>query len=261
MDYKPINAMKGRLASFTLAIALILPCGVIAPVYGLNVDLSSYLVRVSSGFDGSQMLLFGSAPQDGGDLVVIVKGPPHDVVIRHQGRVLGLNAIDKSLRFENITSFYAFALSDSHLLDSLSEATKQRYQIGLNNLILNNKPRLANRNDASYHEFSQGLLRLKTANGTYQPQPLPIERRGDNLFRVTINFPGNVPIGTYSVETLLIHDGEILQAQVNPLYISKVGLNSKIFYLAHRYPALFGLAAIAGAMLAGLIAHRLFRGK
>ena len=83
--------------------------------------------------------------------------------------------------------------------------------------------------------------------------------RGQRLFRTSVFFPANVPIGQYVIETLLARNGEIVSAQTTPLFISKIGAGADIFRIANTYPALHGLVAILIAVLAGLGGNWLFR--
>ena len=74
-----------------------------------------------------------------------------------------------------------------------------------------------------------------------------------------ISRPTNVPTGTYTVEVLLVRDGEVISAQSTPLYVSKIGVLAEIFGFAHDYAAFYGLFAILFAVLAGLGANAAFR--
>jgi hypothetical protein len=68
-----------------------------------------------------------------------------------------------------------------------------------------------------------------------------------------------VPTGSYDIRVLLIRDGEIASAQTVPLQVSKSGIDALVYEFAHRQSAAYGLIAILGALLAGWIAHLVFR--
>jgi hypothetical protein len=61
------------------------------------------------------------------------------------------------------------------------------------------------------------------------------------------------------VEVLLVREGAVVSAQTTPLVISKIGIGADIFEYAHRRAFLYGLATVAMALLAGWIAHLVFR--
>jgi uncharacterized protein (TIGR02186 family) len=82
---------------------------------------------------------------------------------------------------------------------------------------------------------------------------------GNRLFRTRITLPANVPTGTYQVQVFLIQDGRVVSGQTTPLSVSKVGGEAVVFDFAHNQPALYGLIAIALALVAGWMAHLAFR--
>ena len=63
----------------------------------------------------------------------------------------------------------------------------------------------------------------------------------------------------YFVEIYLFRDGDVASAEIVPLSISKVGLGAEIYDFAHNLAPLYGLLAIALAVLAGLGAEAAFR--
>jgi hypothetical protein len=71
--------------------------------------------------------------------------------------------------------------------------------------------------------------------------------------------PANVPVGTYTIETLLVQGGEVVSAQTTPLFVNKEGFGAQVFRAAHRYSAYYGLAAIFIAGFAGFSANWVFR--
>jgi uncharacterized protein (TIGR02186 family) len=82
---------------------------------------------------------------------------------------------------------------------------------------------------------------------------------GRKLFRTTIHFPANVPVGTYSVLVYVVRDGQIVGSQTHPLVINKTGVEAEVFDFAHRQSAFYGLIAVAVAAFAGWGAGLIFR--
>jgi len=68
-----------------------------------------------------------------------------------------------------------------------------------------------------------------------------------------------VPVGTYTIETLLVRDGEVVGAQTTPLFVNKEGFGAQVYRAAHLYAAFYGIAAVIIAALAGLAANWAFR--
>jgi uncharacterized protein (TIGR02186 family) len=82
---------------------------------------------------------------------------------------------------------------------------------------------------------------------------------GERLFRTTIEFPTNVPTGTYLVQVFLVRDRDVVSGQTTPLVVSKVGIDADVFGFAGRQPALYGAIAVVTAMVAGWLASLPFR--
>ena len=220
----------------------------------LIADLDSHLVAITAGFTGTELLLFGSI-QTEGDVVVVVSGPKQDVTVRRKDRVAGIWINRDSVEFTSVPSFYRVATTAQEGLDLPSSALR-RHQIGIQNIRMRGPAgAMADQVDT----FEEALLRNKTTVGHYDPIPGVVERRGGRLFRTSVLIPANVPIGTYTVETLLVQDGRVISAQTTPLFVNKEGFSAQIFRQAHLHPMLYGIVAIFLAGFAGLAANWAFR--
>jgi uncharacterized protein (TIGR02186 family) len=219
----------------------------------LIADLSNHLIAITTGFAGTDVLMFGAT--DGpGDIIVTVRGPLTDVSVRRKERVAGIWVNRDSLTFGLVPSFYAVA-SSRPIEELLTPEMLQRQQVGENNLALI-------RPDArptKVEEFRLALLRVKEAQGLYSPRLGKVSFLGNQLFRTELHFPSNVPIGNYLVEVMLIRDGRLASAQTTPLVISKTGVGAEIYQFAHTQSLVYGVAAILAALLCGWIAYLVFR--
>src|SRR6516164_10442445 len=122
-----------RLAcrSFVLVAALLF-CAPPARAQGLVADLTSHLIAITTGFTGASVVLFGAT--DGpGDVVVAVRGPDRQIMVRRKSRVAGIWVNTEELIFANVPSFYAMAASRP-LKEIISPATAAFYRLGIANL-------------------------------------------------------------------------------------------------------------------------------
>lgn len=223
----------------------------------LVADLSKHLVAITTGFAGTDVLLFGAT--DGpGDVVLVVRGPEQPVMVRKKDKVAGLIwANTESVAFEGVPSFYKVAASRD-FADFLPEGLRERHRIGTDNLDL----RLAEDEDITPAEraaFREALVRLKTESGLYLQKEDGVRMLANRLFRSELYFPSNVPTGTYMVEVYLVREGEVVSAEITPLVISKVGIGAEIFHFAYNQSVLYGFAAIALAVAAGWLAGVIYR--
>jgi uncharacterized protein (TIGR02186 family) len=220
----------------------------------LIADLSSHLIAITTGFAGTELLLFG-ATEGEGDVVVIVRGPESETSVRRKARVAGIWINRDEMRFSGAPSFYRVAASKP-LAEFVPQALRQRHQIGTDAL------RIQALDEASADEiasFRQGLVLNKEAQKLYDPELGRVAFLGPRLFRTRIVFPANVPTGAYSVEVLLVRGGQVIGAQTTPMFVSKVGIGADIYDFAHDWAAIYGLIAIFLAAFAGWAAGAIFR--
>lgn len=240
-----------------LLIAFLLLCG--APAKAQDVplvaDLANHLVAITTGFSGTDVLLFG-ATNGPGDIVVVVRGPTTDEVVRRKGRFGPIWANSSAVAFHDVPSYYRIA-SNRPLDEFVPEGLLESRQIGIDNL------RLTSTDDASLEQmaaFREGLVRLKAAQNLYAQGVGDITLMSNRLFRTELHFPANVPTGTYTVEVYLFRDGQITSAEIVPLAISKIGIGADIFDFAHgRLAFLYGVLVVALAAGAGWTAGAVFR--
>jgi uncharacterized protein (TIGR02186 family) len=237
-----------------LALAAVPPLGGSACGEPLVADLTSHLIGITGAFTGASVVLFGAT--DGpGDVVVVVRGPEHDVAVRRKRRVAGIWVNAKEEIFAGVPSFYSVA--SSRPLDAIATPTV-----------------------LGFNEFGLDYLRLKLTRGSLREEDMPfrdalietqqrervfaetvgkIDFLGDRLFSTTLRFPSNVPTGTYEVKVFLLRNKAVVSAQTTPLVIAKVGVDAEVADFADRRAAIYGLVAVATAMVAGWLASVPFR--
>jgi uncharacterized protein (TIGR02186 family) len=220
----------------------------------LVADLSSHLIAITAGFAGTELLLFG-ATEGEGDVVVLVRGPEGETAVRRKSRVAGIWMNTDEIRFAGVPAFYRVAASRP-LGEFLTPALRQRHQIGAEFLRL---APLREANIETVQAFRAGLVRNKERLQLFEPEPGRVTFLGPRLVRTRIQFPANVPTGAYTVEVLLIRNGQVAAAQSTPMFVSKVGVGAEIYDFAHAYAALYGLIAVFIAVFAGWAAGAIFK--
>jgi len=220
----------------------------------LVADISQHLVAITTGFTGADVLLFG-ATEGAGDVVVVVRGPEERQKVRRKGRVAGIWLNEAEMTFETVPAFYAVA-ANRPLHEFVPERVGARHQIGLRHLRLT-PPEGAH--PETVDDFSEGLIRNKQTDRLYSRQPARIAFLGNRLFRTDMHFPANAPVGTYTVQTFLIRDGDVVSAGITPLVVGKVGFEAGVFDLAYCHSLAYGVLAILIAAMAGWLAGLVFR--
>ncbi len=245
---------RGSLIAVALGLALHGLAPTQAKAEPLIADLSEHRVSITTGFVGTDVLLFGATDGEG-DIVVVVRGPARRELVRRKNRIGGIWINDAEMAFNGVPAFYMVAANRA-ITEIVPEALRTRHEIGSGYL------RVKTEKGADPKEVSRfwsALVRNKELDRLYGKEIRPVSFLGPRLFRTKIFFPANVPTGVYKVEVYLLRKGAVVGAQTTPLVVSKAGIGAEVYEFAHRNSALYGIMAVAIALLAGWLAGFVFR--
>lgn len=226
----------------------------------LVAEISSHHITIHSAFEGTELLLYGvrNAP---GDMVVVVRGPSRDAIVRRKRRVFGVWVNRESETFPQLPSFYAVA--SSRRFEEIERSVYfNALGIGYREAITTfHPPAKPGRAPDSEQRtsFATALLADLRRRQLYHDEVTDITFLGEGLFSTRISFPDNTPTGAYTAEVYLFDDGALQGVHTTPIYVYKSGLDSFIFQLANNHPLLYGAMAIILALLGGMVAVRLFK--
>jgi len=236
-------------------LLLLLCCPPARAAEPLVADLTSHLVAITTGFTGADVVLFGAT--DGpGDVIVVVRGPNHDAVVRHKSRVAGIWMNTRQLTFTNVPDYYA-VYSTRPLDDIMPPAMRSLHDIGVANLRFGMVQR--DRPLQEIGDFRAALLRQRREEGLYIDGVGGFNFLSNELFHLALSFPGNVPTGNYTVQIFLVRDKRVVSGQTSPLYISQAGIDAEVNDFAQRRALIYGVAAVMGAALVGWLSSLPFR--
>ena len=225
-------------------------------------DVSQRHVEVRYSFTGAELLLFGAIiypdgrpPRPGTEVAVVLKGPLERIVLREKQKVAGIWMNVGRVRYRSAPSFYAVA-SSRPLAQLIDERTAAIYELGLDNLQLSpggGAPAEVLR------RFEHGLLDLRQRHQLYVEYPRGVEISEGVLYRARITIPARVPVGTYTAETFLIRDGQVIAAAAREIRVEKLGFERFIADAAERWSFAYGITAVAISLLLGWGASALFQ--
>jgi uncharacterized protein (TIGR02186 family) len=245
--------MKRRF--FLAALVIMASSTVKAQDVPLVADLSNHLVAITTGFTGTDVLLFGAT--DGpGDIAVVVRGPATDVPVRRKERFGPIWVNGSSVDFVEVPSYYRVA-SNKPLEDIAPQLLLSRFQIGLENIRMT--PDQEELDAELVQEFREAVVRLKSNEDLYDEGLGAVNLMSNRLFRTELHFPAHVPTGTYLVEVYLFRNGQITSAEIVPLTISKIGVGAEIYDFAYNWAPFYGLISVLLAAAAGWAASAAFR--
>ena len=216
-------------------------------------DLSNYEINIQTSFSGTELILFG-ARNDAGDIVVVVRGPERNAIVRRKKQTFGMWINGGSQSFQHIPSFYAIASSRP-----FEDITKSTYfpalGIGFQEAI---GPAALSNNTDPKSVAARALLQDLRQKRLYGTASGEVTFVGETLFKATIPFPDDTPRGAYTAEVYLFSGGLLTGAEVLPINVRKIGFDARVYNASQHHPFLYGFVAVAIALLGGWLASTLF---
>jgi uncharacterized protein (TIGR02186 family) len=221
------------------------------------VDLSNDQVQINTGFNGTDVMLFGTT-NGADDIIVTITGSPETNMVRKKTQIAGIWVNTENIAFDSVPNFYAIA--STRPLDQIADPKILKLnQIGAQNLkivLAQTSKRLTNEALTGY---KQALIRLKSELGLFATKPGNIKLIDDQLFKTNIYFPANMSTGNYIAKVFSFKNGALVEKTNKPILVEKVGIGADVFDLAHNQSALYGIIAILIAVGSGWIAAVVFR--
>lgn len=214
--------------------------------------ISTNEINIDTKFQGAKILLFG-AKGDAGNVVVTVRGPKKNFIVTKKEKLLGVWYNGERVKFKNSYSFYSLFSTFSEQ-ESIDQLLKE-LELGKNNLEFNTFGKVS---ENKKNEFQLQLIDRLEKNQLYTTGASKVDFLDETLFKVMLDFPKNITRGVYTVEIYLINDGTLLSFQSIPIYVNQVGFSAKILDFAYQESFLYGLLAVAIALVVGWLANYLF---
>lgn len=216
-------------------------------------DISEYRIAITSDFTGKQLLLFG-ARNDPGDIVIVVRGPERDVLVRKKEQIFGVWVNTQQARFDHVPYYYA--VGGTRPLEELAPSSLYSHlNIGFDKLDMTpSKLMTKERLD----EFREAYFDIQQQRGLFIAENEPLRFMGPTLFKTQISFPDTLPRGEYAVDIYLFEDGQLRGMQSLPIEVAKVGFDAFVYEMAHQHSLLYGLCAVFIALSVGWIVSVLF---
>lgn len=225
-------------------------------------EVSQREVQIKYGFTGAELLLFGAIVYPGGtppardsDIVVILKGPPQSIILREKQQIAGIWLNAASSEFRSAPAYYAVA-SSRPIAKIVDKRTAAIYEFGLDNLQLSPAGTI---DPAEQRRFLAGLVDLNRREGLYKQQEGSVEILEGVLYQARLSIPASVPTGTYTAETFLVRDGQVLAAAVREIEVRKFGFELFVATVAEYQPFAYGVCAVLVSLALGWLGGVVFR--
>jgi uncharacterized protein (TIGR02186 family) len=234
------------------------------PAERIQIGLSTDRISITSDFSGTELAIIGALEnadpqvlrQGRYDVIVVLEGPPRPVVVRRKDRVLGVWINTQSETFVNVPSSYSVATT--RVYQDITTTDSYR-QLSLGPDYIHMQPADPNQPQATIDEFERALREQKKSTGQYSERIGGVQFLSQSLFRATVSLPANVPLGTHRARAFLFRAGLFVGESSAALGIYKAGFEQRMFEASRNNGFLFGLGAVAIAMLTGWAGSIVFR--
>ena len=274
---RPIDLQMHRagLALFAILLGLCAAASAIPAQAAPNhvvADLSEDLVEITSGYHGTELLLFGAyRGMPGDDLILEVRGPSTDLLQRRKEQKAGIWVNVETVKWMAVPSFYHL-FSTRPLTEIAGSEALGDARIGADTLGLRMAQAAGGNNGHGAGDDSvigapvagtaaqtEGLARNMTRMGLWGTKSNAVATQQDMLYRTALSLPSNVPPGAYVIRVLHFRDGVAINESKTDMNVRKAGLSALIYRFAHDYSLFYGLFAIAFAVASGWLAAVAFR--
>ena len=229
-----------------LAAAFAAQAGMAAPV---SLKLTPPVIEMGFLYSGVQLRIEG-AVRAGSKAVVVVRGGDREEVFNRKGKVGPIWVNVGKVRVSGVPSLFLRFTSEP-LRSFLGRAAIDKHQ--LDESAIKNQMRLEP--DADKDTIVAGWLTLKTKEGTYalirDGVKMGAEGPAAVPYAVEFHWPKKAPPARYQVWVYECRNGEVTGVTSVPLPVVKVGFPNWLAGMAGSSAALYGIAAVLAAAMAG----------
>jgi uncharacterized protein (TIGR02186 family) len=232
----------------------------------VEADVSTRSIAVTSGFTGTEIIVFGSVDHsrqpsaEAGyyDVAVVVEGGAAPLIARRKSNVAGLWVNTASAAFTSVPSYYA--ITSTRPLEEIADAAiLEQNAIGLDNVRLTPAAAANELTAAELKDYRAAVVRLKEKEELFVRDDYGVAFIGRSLFRSSVELPPNVPVGPLTAHVYLFREGELLSTFTTAVKLEREGVELLLYHFAMNYPLLYGIFAVVVAVGAGLLASTGFR--
>lgn len=240
-----------------LFVCLLLSAPAWAQGKPMQLELSSNHVDITTGFNGTRIVMFGTSETENPDLIVTLRGPERTIVVRRKDRAFGTWMNRQNVEFRRVPSYYDYAstLKDNALsaYPDLVQATEAGvYALGF-------YPEDADLDPATQTVFRDALIRSMQQKGFYPIAAGDILFLNPRFFKVAFDLPPGVPTGLYTIEASMFDGDKIIARENKSLQVGQVGFNANVYLFAEGHSFFYGIFAVVMALVSGWAAFTFLR--
>lgn len=205
-------------------------------------------VNITTDFTGTDLKAVGA--MDGpGDLIIKLAGPQQEATLSRETKLGPFWIGGDTVKMEGAPSLL-FLYATAPIASILSPAEQEKYGLLLEGVPVRVEPQLQAH---AADDWRKAFYRLKEKQGYYHEDDRAIRVFGNRLFIADMRLPGDLQVGTYTVETLLVKSGKVVGHTVGDFNVRLSGIERRVWNAAHDYPWSFGAMFTLAAMVLGLV--------
>lgn len=232
---------------FVMALLFSLPA--FAQSKPMQLELAEARVDITTGFNGTNVVLFGTTMEENPQMAITLKGPERTMVVRRKERALGAWMNRSSVEFRRVPSYYDYISTMND--EALNEFPKMMddAQIGVDHLGI--YPENAKMDAEIVETFKDALIQRLQRKGFYPIKAGTLTYLNPRFFKASFDLPPGVPTGIYTVEAILIKDGVATARELKTFQVGQVGFNARVYSFADDHSFFYGIFAVMMALVSG----------
>lgn len=233
-----------------------------AQAQGLVFSTSERTVWIHSNFTGETITVFGNIepdhagvrPEGHYDVVVVVRGPSGERVVRRKSRQFGIMLNADYALFSGLPSFYR-VLSSRPLANIVSPEVMAERAFTVADQVHG----AINTSTGNVPLFERELIRLMEKANLFGTAERGVTFLSPTFFAARVSLPSNVPNGTFLAQIFVLQNGEIIAERSQSFFVQKTGFERFLGDASRNQPLLYGLACVLLALVTGWLGGVLFR--
>ncbi|MBE0620705.1 MAG: TIGR02186 family protein [Burkholderiales bacterium] len=238
--------MMRWLLCLLFASGCILPAGAWAEE-PLVVAPTTSEVKITTDFAGTTIEAVG-AMSGPGELIIKLVGPKQEATLSRETKLGPFWVGGESVKLQGAPSLL-FLYATAPIATILPPAEQQKYGLLLEGVPVRVAPHLKAH---AAEDWRKAFYRIKERQGYYHEYDTVIRVFGNRLFVADMRLPGDLQVGTYTIETLLVKSGKVAGHTIGTFNVRLSGVERWVWNAAHDHAWLFGSLFTLLAMLLGL---------
>ena len=205
-------------------------------------------VNITTDFVGTDLKAVGA--MDGpGELIIKVMGPQQEATLSRETKLGPFWVGGDTVKIGGAPSLL-FLYATAPIASILSPAEQEKYGLFLEGVPVRIAPELQAH---AADDWRKAFYRVKERQGYYHEDDRAIRVFGNRLFIANMRLPGDLQVGTYTVETLLVKSGKVVGHTVGDFRVRLAGIERRVWNVAHDYPWAYGVLFTLAAMVLGFV--------